>query len=287
MLELKRYHPFVITLFVFTLIAWDTIISHPLIHILLFIMSWIYILEFPNMKVKSILKQNIFLMILTAVSHPFFQHRGIYILCFIWNTPITWESILYGLDLGIMLAGIMNLFRIYSHMIYTDQILYMITKISCNAAILCSLSLRQLTSIKKQYEDIRYARSLMITKHNWFSSIRENIAVVSMLITWLMESGVETSLSMRSRGYGERKRSIYQRYPIEKRDRRVLLFNVVCIILSVIGMHGISFWWYPSFYQELSILQAALFFIACIGLCALPLCLFQKEVPAWEDIESI
>lgn len=287
MQELKRYHPFVITLFIFTMIAWNTAISHPFVHILIFLISWMYILEFSEIQITKVIKGNIFFMLLTTISNPFFQHRGIYILCTIWHTPITLESILYGLDLGIMFSGIMNLFRVYSHMIHTDQILYMLTKISPNTAILCSLSMRQLSTIKQQYEDIRYARKLMNASTGYLFSIKENIAIVSMLITWLMESGVETSLSMRSRGYGQRKRSQYQHYRLEKRDKRVLLWNSICIFLSILGAKGIAFWWYPSFYQELSITSATLFFIACIGLCAMPLCLFKKEVPAWEDIESI
>lgn len=287
MQELKRYHPFVITLFIFTLIAWNTVISHPFVHILIFLISWMYILEFSEIQFTKVIKGNIFFMLLTTISNPFFQHRGVYILCTLWDTPITLESILYGLDLGCMLSGIMNLFRVYAHMIHTDQILYMLTKISPNAAILCSLSMRQLSNIKQQYDDIRYARSLMISTNSYLSSLKENIAIVSMLITWLMETSVETSLSMRSRGYGQRKRSQYQHYRLETRDKRVLLWNTICILISIPGVNGIAFWWYPSFYQELSMIPAALFLIACIGLCAMPLCFVRKEVPAWEDIESI
>lgn len=286
MKELKRYHPFVITLYLFTLIGWDTLFHHPMIHIMILLVSWMQLLEFTDSMWKTI-RWNLIMMALLCLSNPLFQHRGIYVIAVLWDTPITLEALAYGLDLGCMLSGIMNLFQVYSHMIHTDQILSMMTRISPNAAIVCSLSLQQLTRLKRQYEDIRYARGLLFHQKGWIHQIKENIAIVSALITWLMETSVETSLSMRSRGYGERKRSNYIKYRMETRDRIMLLFVLIAILLSVFASAGLSFWWYPTFYAEIEIGKAMILFVVIMIHSAIPVCLNGKERAVWEDIESI
>lgn len=287
MQELKRYHPFVVTVFVFTLMAWDTLVSHPLIHLMILILSWMYLLEFPKISLGKVIGGNLILMALTMLSNPLFQHRGIYILFTIWDTPITLESLAFGVDLGCMLSGILNLFRIYSHMVHTDQILYMITRISPNAAILCSLSISQMSRLQRQYQDIHTARGLMIQPTGIGGRIKENMAQISMLITWLMETSVETSLSMRSRGYGDRKRSCYAKYQMERRDRWFLLFETVIIVVSVYASYGFSFWWYPTFYMELQMVQAVLFCVSVLLFAMVPLFLKGKESVLWDNIESI
>lgn len=286
MMELKRYHPFVITLYIFTLIGWNTLLNHPLVHMVILLVSWMFLLEFSKDMWKTI-RWNLIMMLLLSISNPLFQHRGIYVIMTIWGTPITLESLTYGLDLGCMLSGILNLFRLYSYMIQTDQILYMMTAVSPNAAILCSLSLQQLTRLKRQYEDIRYARSLLQQPKGWLQHRKENVLIISALITWLMETSVETSLSMRSRGYGERKRSCYNRYQIEARDRVFLLFEVICILFSIYASTGLSFWWFPTFYMNIEFHKATAFCVIVVLFCAVPVCLNEKESAVWEDIESI
>lgn len=287
MQELKRYHPFVITSFVFAFLIWETLSNHPLLKMLILIISWILMMELPEISLKQCIKGNLMLICLVGVSNPIFQHRGEWVLFELGNTSITVESIAYGLDLGCMLAGMMNFLRMYSHMIHTDQILFMLAKISCNTAIVCSLSLQQLSRMKKQYQDIVYARSLWKPCSSWKERIKENIAITSCMITWLMETSVETSLSMRSRGFQGKNRSNYTRYRWERRDRILLFLIWACIIIGFYGLQGFSFWWYPSFYQEIEISKAMVFLIAIISITVLPLCLKKKEMCVWEDIKSI
>ncbi|WP_416325107.1 hypothetical protein [[Eubacterium] hominis] len=285
MQELKRYHPFVISVYVFTFLMWNTLISHPFIHVMILLLSWMLLLEF-DVSMRSTLRNNLLFILLTTLSNPIVQHRGVYVLFTIWNTPITLESLAYGADLGCMLSGIINLFRIYSHMIQTDQILYMMTRISPNVATVCSLSMIQLSRLQKQYHDLSFARSLMVHHNSFFAKIKENIWIVSSLITWLMETSVETSLSMRSRGYGIQKRSCYQKYKMERRDRLLLGYEVITIGLSVYASMGLKFWWYPTFYAHIEIGSAILLCVLILLYCALPFVFTRKETALWEDIES-
>lgn len=276
MAQLKHYHPFVITLFFFTLVGLNTIFSHPFLHLFFLFVSWFYMRSFPSISLQKQIRMNLFFMLLTCITNPIFQGRGIYILCYIGNRAITLEALCYGLDFGCMLAGTMNLLKVYSYIIHTDQILYLITRISKNAAIIFSLSLQQFQRLRHQYEELKIARSLLYQPTSWLTKAKESTDIVSSLITWLMETSVDTSISMKSRGYGNEKRTHYTKYTIESRDQIFLLVNYIMILLSIYASFGIKFWWYPSFYQQISILHVSIFSIGLCIFCAIPLYLSRK-----------
>lgn len=287
MAQLKQYHPFVITLFIFTLVGLNTIFSHPFLHLFFLLVSWFYMRSFPSISLQKQIRMNLFFMLLTCITNPIFQGRGIYILCYIGNRAITLEALCYGFDFGCMLAGTMNLLKVYSYIIHTDQILYLITRISKNAAIIFSLSLQQFQRLRHQYEEVKIARSLLYQPTSWLTKAKESTAIVSSLITWLMETSVDTSISMKSRGYGNEKRTHYTKYTIESRDQIFLLVNYIMILLSIYASFGIKFWWYPSFYQQISILHVSIFSIGLCIFCAIPLYLSRKEAILWDDLTSI
>lgn len=287
MSQLKYYHPFVITLFIFTLVGLNTLFSHPFVHIFFLLISWCYLRCFPELSFNKQVRMNLIFMLLTCITNPIFQGRGIYILFSIGHRAITLEALCYGFDFGCMLAGTINLLRIYSSLIHTDQILYLITRISKNAAIIFSLSLQQLQRLKRQYEEVKIARSLLYQPSTWLAKAKENTAIVSSLITWLMETSVDTSISMKSRGFGNEKRTHYVKYKIESRDQIFLLINYIMILISIYASFGIKFWWYPSFYQQISILHVSIFSIGLCFFCAIPLYLSRKEAVLWDDLTSI
>lgn len=287
MAQLKHYHPFVITLFIFTLVGLNTIFSHPFLHLFFLLVSWFYMRSFPSISLQKQIRMNLFFMLLTCITNPIFQGRGIYILCYIGNRAITLEALCYGLDFGCMLAGTMNLLKVYSYIIHTDQTLYLITRISKNAAIIFSLSLQQFQRLRHQYEEVKIARSLLYQPTSWLTKAKESTDIVSSLITWLMETSVDTSISMKSRGYGNEKRTHYTKYTIESRDQIFLLVNYIMILLSIYASFGIKFWWYPSFYQQISILHVSIFSIGLCIFCAIPLYLSRKEAVLWDDLTSI
>lgn len=282
MQELKRYHPFVISAYFLIWIMMITLWKHPIFHVLTLLISWMFLLEQPPIAFGKHVRWNMIFIVIAGITNPIFQQRGIYVLFTIADIPITLEALFYGFDFGCMLVSLMNFMQIYSLLIHTDQVLYMIQRVSQTAAILCSISMQQIANVKKQYEDICYARSLLITNDRWIEKVKENVHVLSALITWLLETSVDTSLSMRSRGYGIGKRRNYIRYTWRKKDKVLGVFLLGIGINVAYCALTLKFWWYPTFYQQLPWISLLCSMFGLLFMSILPYGLRRKENAIWD-----
>ena len=71
---------------------------------------------------------------------------------------------------------------------------------------------------------------------------------MSSLLEWSMEDGIETADAMKARGYGEGKRSSYQKYHFHSSDLVSLIVMVILYIAAVcevVGTGG-AFSYYPT-----------------------------------------
>lgn len=286
MQELKQYHPYAMTAYIVVFIIMVTAASQPILQLLFFLISWLLLMEFSEVSIAKQVRLNVLMIGLAGISNPLFQHRGVWILFHVGSIPVTLEAIGYGLTFGCMLSSLMNIMKVYALMIHTDQMLYMINRISPNAALLCSLSMQQLSRMQKQYEDICYARSLFKQETSWWSKVQEQIAIVSSVLTWLMETGMDTSLSMRSRGFGMRKRSCYHVYRLQRRDILVLLSCLGFLLAYLAGISGVVFYWYPAMYQETNMTQLMICLGSMLFYAMLPMLLKRKEEAVWDTIIS-
>lgn len=286
MQELARYHPYSITLYILGFLLLVTLSPHPLFQVGYLLISWMYCMEFQEGTLSKRIKGNLAIIALATITNPIVQHRGVLIIFHIGTMPVTLEAIGYGMSFGCMLASLLNIGFVYSKMIHTDQIFYMINRVSPNAAILCSLSMQQLSRMKRQYEDVCYVRGLLQEHLTWRKRVMEQVSIVSSVLTWLLETGIDTSISMKSRGYGNRKRSCYHRYRYQKRDGVLGLIVLFIIILYGYGLSGITFYWYPAIYQTYELFPVACCIVAVLCYAMIPMGLHRKESAIWDTIIS-
>ena len=114
------------------------------------------------------------------------------------------------------------------------------------------------------------------------------LRVFSVVVTWSLENAIETSDSMKSRGYGTGRRTAYALYRFEERDR-TLLITVLTVGLfvffgSVSG--GTAFRFYPSIRSAALSPLNILLQVAFGALCLIPVILNRKEAAAWTAIRS-
>ena len=70
----------------------------------------------------------------------------------------------------------------------------------------------------------------------FFRRIVNAFRIVSVVITWTMENFVESSISMKSRGYSLKGRTAFSIYRFDNRDRSFVLMMFVCVTLTAAGM---------------------------------------------------
>ena len=256
--EFSRFHPLV-NLIYFSFVIGITMFSMtPYFLIATLVTSWIYSVL---LKGKKILKQNayisIFTILLTAVLNVFFTHEGVTILFYINDNAITMESLIYGLSSGVMLASVIIWFTGFNVVMSADKLIFIFGKAAPVLGLTLSMIFRYVPLLKERYSEIHMGQVCLGrgNEKGFFNKIRQFGKEVSILVSWSLESSIESADSMEARGYGLKGRTSFNLYRIERRDVVLIsvmtLMGTVVIILNLLGKNSISF--YPVYKYSMSV----------------------------------
>lgn len=224
------------------------------------------------------------LMLLTAAVNPMFNHRGMMILCYLpTGNPLTMESVIYGLAAAVMLVSVLVWFACFTEIVTSDKFVYLFGKIIPAMSLVLSMTLRFVPRFKEQLERVKEAQrgiGKFAAESSVSGKLKSALNCFSVMVTWALESSVETADSMKSRGYGLRGRTAFSIYAFTERDKCVLAWLGLCAFFLLSGcVSGNLYWQYfPSIRgmiaEPLTIgLEAAYF-----GLCITP-----SAIDTWED----
>lgn len=106
--------------------------------------------------------------------------------------------------------------------------------------------------------------------------------VVSITVTWALESALDTASSMKSRGYGLRGRTAYSPYRFGARDAAALGWIVLTGAAALTGRFSgqFAFAFYPTLHGERGIYTVIYAACFCL-LAAYPLISEGKEALSW------
>jgi len=234
------------------------------------------------------------LMVFAAIINPLFSHEGITIIMYFPSgNPLTLESIYYGLGASFMIGSIALWFTCFNRVITSDKFIYLFGKLSPALSLLLSMALRFVPRFKKELIVVKDAQSVLgkgIDKSagNWYVRLKNAISIISIMITWSMENAIETADSMKSRGYGQAKRTFFNIYCWHEEDKESL------VVISFLGLYVIAGWilkafyfrYYPSIkFGEFSALNIS-FYIAYGILLMIPVIIDCLEERRWKLLKS-
>lgn len=234
-------HPFIAFAFFAYAILVTTLFMHPVFIIASFLIgiSWSFILvgrKTLNLLVKFILPVTIII----AIINPLFNHKGLTILFYLKDNPITLESIIYALVASAMFASVIIWFSCFNEIIKSEKIIYIFGKTLPSISLLIMLVLRFVPLYKRQAQKIALsmrARGCDTEGGNVIKRAKTGLNILLALITWGLESSVTTADSMRSRGHGLHGRTFYSDYRLDKRD----IVIVICMLLGgITAVYGIA-----------------------------------------------
>lgn len=288
---LALYHPLVSFSYFAAVIAGTLLFVHPIFGALS-LFTAVLGSAFLNGKkaFKATLSFGVPMFLFIALANPLFNHRGATILFYLRDNPVTWESFLYGLVSGAMMFAAVVWFTCYNTVITSDKFLYIFGKILPSVALIVSMTL---SLIPKMFSQIKViADSQRTMGLDWKSGgikdrLRAGSRILSILVSWALEDAVTTADSMRSRGYGQHKRSSFSIFRFGKRDG--VLLTVVLLLLAaeifayISGRGTMTFfpfavWRKPDLWDWL---LYALFF----ALGVLPSILQWKEDRKWKQLQ--
>ncbi|MCD1146806.1 energy-coupling factor transporter transmembrane protein EcfT [Peptoniphilus sp. KCTC 25270] len=225
----REYHPMVNGLYYLSVIGIAMFTNHPVLQWIGFLGSFSYLIIARSKKdTYRTIAFSFATFLLIAILNPIFNHGGVTILGYLWNgNPFTLESVAYGISAGFMFMTVLLWFGSHNEIMTSDKLMYLFGKLSPAFALLFSMSLRFVPMYKRRIQEISMARKGLgreIKKGNWIQKLKEAFAIFSIFVTWALESSIETADSMKSRGFGLRKRTNFSLFRFTKRDGICLLY---------------------------------------------------------------
>lgn len=283
----SNYHPAVIMTYFISVILITMLVTNPVLTLsafcggLLFCIS----LQKPN-EIKSDVSFYIPMFILISITNPLFSHNGSTPLFFMNGNAVTLEAFVYGIAIGIMLVSVMLWCKAYSKIMTSDKFLYIFGKTIPKISLILSMALRFIPMFKKQMHKVNNAQKTMglYSQKSYVDKIKSSIAVMSSLVTWSLENSIETSASMKARGYGTQSRTNFNIFHFTLKDLELLIITIVFLLFTLIGISvkASAFEYYPSISSLVLNTYSITEYIAFILLSLLPFVIEIKENLKWK-----
>jgi energy-coupling factor transport system permease protein len=120
---LLAYHPIINFIYFCAVIVLSMLFLHPIFLAITIAGSLTYSISLNGRKgLRQIAIYLVPMMILAALINPLFNHRGVTIIGYFNNNPITLESIYYGIAVGIMFGSVILWFSCFYSVFTTDKL---------------------------------------------------------------------------------------------------------------------------------------------------------------------
>ena len=236
----EKCHPAVNFIYFSAVIAGTILFNHPIFLLISYVCGFLYSIERGGWKALAFNAVLIPLVAAFALYYSNYNHFGVTVLRqnMIGNN-MTVESLVYGFVLGVSAAGVLMWFSCIYSVFTTDKVVYLFGKVSPRLSLFLAILLRMVPRIKKEAKKINTAQRGIgrgANQGNIFQRLRNSIRILSMLITWTIDSLTLASESMRSRGSSLRGRKAFSIYRFDNRDRSYVIVLFICLTLTMMAV---------------------------------------------------
>lgn len=291
--EFKTYHPIVNFMYFVFVIGFSMFFMHPACLLISLVCSFAYSVM---LKGRGAIKTNLIYMlpmlIAMALINPAFNHEGITVIEYLPSgNPLTLESVAYGLAAATMIASVICWFSCYNQVMTSDKFIYLFGKIIPAMSLVISMTLRFVPKFSAQLKVVTNAQRCMgrdVTCGSLIKRAKHGLNILSVMVTWSLENGIETADSMKSRGYGIPGRTAFSIFTFDTRDKKAFLCILILGIYTFVGnlMGGMYFRYFPSVKAaELSPFSISVF-VSYLLLCMCPAIIEIREVRKWKALRS-
>lgn len=239
-MRFDSYHPMINFIYFTGAILCTVCFQHPVFLLISFGSAFVYSVKLGGWRNFCL---NLLLVLLAAIYggwYSYYHHFGVTNLGenFIGN-QITLEAVVYGWVRGIQIITVLMWFFCIFTLITADKIVYLFGCISPKLSLFLSILLRSVPRIKKQAKKIEIFRAGIgrgIHQGTLWRRFRNLLALLSILITWTIENFMESSDSMKSRGYTLKGRTAFSIYRFDHRDRALVVSFSVCLTMVMMAV---------------------------------------------------
>lgn len=290
--EFAKYHPLINFIYFTAVIVFSMIFVHPICLVTSLLCSVMYSVILNGKKALKFIAMLLPLMLISALINPAFNHEGVTVIAYLPSgNPLTLESILYGIVAASMVATVICWFSCFNKIMTSDKFIYLFGRIIPSLSLILSMTFRFVPKFKEQVQEVSNAQKSMgrdSSEGSVFARVKNSIRILSAVITWSLENAIDTSDSMKSRGYGLTDRTAYSNYVFDKRDVTALIYLAVMITYFLIGvlLGKINYRYFPSMRGTDMSFYSTSIFISYIMICIMPIIIEIWEELKWRKLKS-
>ena len=289
------YHPAANFIFFALVLVLTVVIFHPLALAVSLVGALAMAIKLDGFRaIRYFCGLPLVIMILSMVMNPLFVHKGISVLFYIGESPVTREAVIYGANTALMLGSVIMWFYCYSLIMTSDRFMAVFGKRAPSTSLIFSMVLRFLPRMRRQAEDIAMAQRCLgrkvsdsQEKKSRTERLHNGLAITSILTTWALENSIDTADSMRARGYGCGRRSHYSKYEMKPRDV-VFMAAVTAVAAGLLAAKAMGTWTFNCYpLVEMSVgTSTAIMTVLMAAVCFCPLMMEITEEVKCRQSES-
>ncbi len=239
-MRFDSYHPVINLIYFAGAIASAVMFDHPVFVVIAYVSAFMYSVKLRGVRGLALDLCLIPLVFGYTWLYSYYNHFGVTPLREnLIGNQITLEAVAYGLQISVSAAAVIMLVSCLFVIFSADKVVYLFGRISPKLSLFLSIILRCLPRLAKQAGRVDDAQA-GIGKGRRQGALCKRAAncvrTVSVLVTWFMESIVESAQSMKSRGYSLKGRTAFSIYRFDNRDRSYVVFTFLCITLTLMAV---------------------------------------------------
>ena len=239
-MRFDSYHPAINFIFFAAAITCTIWFDHPVFLAISYVAAILYSVKLNGKRGLIFDLVLIPLMVLYVLWYSYYTHFGVTVLGQnFFGNDMTLESIVYGFVIAVTVAAVSMWMSCFFAVVSSDKVVYLFGRISPKLSLFLSILLRSVPRIKQT------ARRIEISQEGVGKGYRQGnigrrflnlVRLISILITWTLENFIESTQSMKSRGYSLRGRTAFSIYRFDNRDRSFVVILFLCLTLMTMAI---------------------------------------------------
>lgn len=288
-----NYHPAAQLIFFVSAISFTMFIMHPIMLMISLVTASLYVLYSGGLRafIKSV-RITFLTSVMVIIINPLISHQGITVITYLPDgNPLTVESFLFGIAAALLMSCTLKWFYSVNRIFTSDRVIYLFGKITPKLALLISMTLNFVSKFTAQLKIVRAAQYSLgrdITTGSVLVRIKNGIRILSAMIQWSLENSIDTADSMKSRGYGLKKRTSFSLFRIVFHDVALISVVLIADIYMILAYKAgtLEYSYYPFFEIPIPDFYTISTYVVFAFLCALPMIIDIREDRKWKSIRS-
>lgn len=218
----ERFHPLLTFIYYAGALALFILMLHPLFLLVAFLL--IIFTHIWEDRGRALRRWFFFMLtsgLVIFLLNPVFNERGRHVLFVIYQHRFTIEAFTYGMMSALSIMGIIALFVSYNEVMTPNKIQFLFSKFLPQFAVLLMLTLRFIPLMKRRAEEmvaIQASKGISALHGRLADRLKTGMLYIQVLLVFSLEEAIQTADSMKTRGYGQGKRSVYEHFSFKKKD---------------------------------------------------------------------